>query len=705
MKPFIKYSLYGAGGLVVLLGGAAAYIAATFDPNALKPRVEQLVKDKKQRTLKLNGPISLSFFPTIGAKLSDVTLSEHGSEAPFASIGNARVALQFWPLLQKHVVVDAVELDGASATLVRDEKGQLNIADLMKKEEKEPDAPIDFDISKVRITNVKLAFDDRMGHRRIELDQFALAADGLNPQGAKNVDASLHAKLSAPAADIKFSARVGELAMAPEAKRFSLAKLGLGLDGTLNGEALKFSLDAPRLALDGDKLDAEAIDLAAVLDGAARKLDAKLKLDGLSGDANHIAAKTLGLNLEARQGPQSTQLTLASPLTVDVPQLAVALPKLAISGKASGGPAKDAAFELAGHLAAGVKAETVDAALDGKVDGADFKLTAAVKGFAQPAIKLALTAGELDLDRYFPPAPVDAKAPAGPPPKIDLSPLKPLNLDATVNIAHLKKSPLDARDVHLAAIAKGGVLTVPNATLKAFGGDIGLSASATASSNPHIEVKPKLSNVDINAVLKQLANFDKLEGHGFIDGDISTQGGDINALKAALGGNVKIRLTDGALRGINLGKLVREAKSAIGTLQGGQQTVASNANEKTDFTELTASLQLNQGVAHNNDLSLKSPLVRVGGEGEANLKAETLDYLVKASLVNTDEGQGGKDRGQLTGLTVPVRVKGPFAQPAYSLDLSAALKENAGAKVEEQKQKLKDKASDALKEGLGKLFK
>jgi AsmA protein len=704
MKPALKYTLYGAGGLLALTGTAIVYIAATFDPNALKPRIEQLVKDKKQRTLKLNGPISLSFFPSIGAQLSDVTLSEHGSDAPFASVGNARVALQFWPLLGKHVVVDAVELEGANATLVRDAQGRLNIADLLIPNDKDPSDPVDFDVSKVRISNVKLAFDDRQANRKVVLDQITLSADGLSRQGARNVDASLHAKLTAPAMDVKFSATAGEFEMTPDARQLRLSHVTVGLEGALSGEALNVKLDAPRLALKGDALDADPVELAASLEGTARKLAARIKLDGLNGNAQQLAAKSFGIHVTAHQGSQSTEITLASPLAIDMAQQAIALPRLAINGKTSGG-SQDAAFDLAGHLGANLKSEAADAALQGKVDGTRFSLTAAWKGLAQPAIKLSLQAGELDLDRYFPALPADAKAGSSAPAKFDLSSLKPLNLNAGIHIDHLKKAPLDARDVNITLTAKDGVLNLPGATLKAFGGDIAVSGSATASANPHVNLKPRLANVDVHAVLKQLANFDRLEGRGNIDGDLSAQGSTIAGLKASANGRLAIRLADGALRGVNLGKLVREAKSAIGTLQGGQQAVANNDNEKTDFSELSATLLLNDGVARNTDLSLKSPLVRVGGEGSADLKTETLNYLVKASLVNTDEGQGGKDRAQLKGLTVPVRIKGPFTQPTYAIDLSAAVKENVGAKLEEKKQDLKTKAQDALKKTLGNLFK
>ena len=70
-------------------------------------------------------------------------------------------------------------------------------------------------------------------------------------------------------------------------------------------------------------------------------------------------------------------------------------------------------------------------------------------------------------------------------------------------------------------------------------------------------------------------------------------------------------------------------------------------------------------------------------------------------------------------VTVPVRIKGALSEPRYSLDLTAAIKENAGAKLDEVKQEAKQKleekrqevqkkaeqkAGAAISEGLKKLF-
>nr|WP_321270739.1 AsmA-like C-terminal region-containing protein [uncultured Tolumonas sp.] len=221
-------------------------------------------------------------------------------------------------------------------------------------------------------------------------------------------------------------------------------------------------------------------------------------------------------------------------------------------------------------------------------------------------------------------------------------------------------------------------------------------------------MKPNIAGVDIYALLKQFAGFEKIEGRATVGGSLAMQGGDTSALKNSLTGNLTSRITDGAWRGINIAKTIREAKAALSGLKGGEQTVATSNVEKTDFTELTASILFNQGVASNKDLTMKSPLLRINGEGEVNLKADDINYLLKAALVNTSKGQEGADRDKLHGVTVPIRIKGSTSAPKYSLDLTAALKENAGAKLEEKKQevqqKLEQKAGDALSKGLKKLF-
>jgi AsmA protein len=149
-KPMkiLKYLLIAFGGLVVVLGGVLAYVAATFNPNSYKPQVIQMVKDKKQRDLKLDGDIKLKFWPSIGADLGKISLSEFKSDKEFAAIDSLRVSLKLMPLLSKKVIVDEVEVKGVRATIVKFKDGRMNIDDLLSKEEKKQEQ-IEFDIDHV----------------------------------------------------------------------------------------------------------------------------------------------------------------------------------------------------------------------------------------------------------------------------------------------------------------------------------------------------------------------------------------------------------------------------------------------------------------------------------------------------------------------------------------------------------------------------
>ncbi len=106
MNKFLKYSLIGVGSLVALLLAAVAIIAATFNPNDYKPLIVKMVKEKKQRTLNIEGNIKLAFWPKLGADLGKVSLSEHNGDKEFASIGSAKIFVSVMPLLHKELVID-----------------------------------------------------------------------------------------------------------------------------------------------------------------------------------------------------------------------------------------------------------------------------------------------------------------------------------------------------------------------------------------------------------------------------------------------------------------------------------------------------------------------------------------------------------------------------------------------------------------------
>jgi AsmA protein len=159
-------------------------------------------------------------------------------------------------------------------------------------------------------------------------------------------------------------------------------------------------------------------------------------------------------------------------------------------------------------------------------------------------------------------------------------------------------------------------------------------------------------------------------------------------MKKALSGSASLALQDGALKGVNLDSAIRKARSLGGSKPAAEQK--ADRTERTDFTDLGASFVIKNGVAHNEDLSAKSPLLRLAGSGDVDIGAGSIDYVARVSVVGSSGGQGGKEAAELRGVTVPVKITGPLDAPRFRVDLGAA----AGQAV---KQKAEEKLKDRLK--------
>jgi AsmA protein len=216
------------------------------------------------------------------------------------------------------------------------------------------------------------------------------------------------------------------------------------------------------------------------------------------------------------------------------------------------------------------------------------------------------------------------------------------------------------------------------------------------ANNNQVALRQTLNNVSINPLMKDALDKDVLEGRGNVALDVTTAGTTVAAMKKGLGGTASVNLRDGAIKGINLAKTLRETKALFSTRK--DAVLQAQQTEKTDFSELSASFRIANGVARNDDLGMKSPFIRLGGAGDIDIGADRMDYLAKASVVNTAGGQGGRELEHLKGLTVPVRVSGPFDKLAYGIDFGGLAAEAAKARVEEEvKSKVGEKAGGVLK--------
>jgi len=316
---------------------------------------------------------------------------------------------------------------------------------------------------------------------------------------------------------------------------------------------------------------------------------------------------------------------------------------------------------------------------------------------APQSIQFDLAVDRLDVDSYLGAAKGKAAASAGAPAAgakepIDLSALKGLNLKGNLRIGQLTVSNIKAEKVNLGVRAAGGRVEVNPLSASLYQGNLTGSASADAHAN-RFSMKGQLGGVAIGPLLRDALNNDLLEGRGSVALDVQTGGATVSAMKKALSGNASLALRDSSLKGVNLGELLRKAKSLRGSNPPAEQ--GATPAERTDFTELGASFVIRNGVAHNDDLSAKSPLLRLAGSGDVDIGANSIDYLIKASVVASSGGQGGKELAELRGVTVPVKLTGPLDAPRFRADLRAAVGDAVRQRAED---KLKERVQDRLKD-------
>jgi AsmA protein len=668
------------GLILALLAAGVGALYALFDGEKIKGELSRVMLEQKQRKLDIAGKLELSVWPEVSIKLGRLTLSEAGGKEEFLALDSARVAVAVMPLLSKQVQVQRVEVNGLKATLVKRKDGTLNIADLLggdaKKESAEKvgaggtaSTPLQIDIAGIKVANAQFTWRDEKSGSTTALSNLDLGTGRVQADGAKQT--------------------------------LTIDALSLAAKGKSGADAFELKLDAPKLNVSPEKAGGESLSLTATLAGSGRTVAAKLVLSAVEGNAQALKIGKLVFDLDAKTGETTVKAHLDSPVAANLAAQTVALDKFSGSVDLANPqmPMKQLKLPLSGSLRADLAQQTVALELATQFDESKIATKLKVAKFSPLALGFDLDIDQLNVDKYLPPKKADDKtAKEG---KLDFSALKGLDVNGAIRIGALQVSKLKLAKLNAKIAIAGGRLDVSPLTLNLYEGAANGSLSLNAAGNS-LALKQTLSGVSINPLMKDLADKDLLEGRGNVALDVTSHGDSVAAMKKALAGSASLSLKDGAIKGINLAQSLRDLKAKLGAKQDATQQ--AKAGDKTDFSELTASLKIANGVAHNDDLAMKSPFLRLSGAGDIDIGGGQMNYVAKASVVGTSAGQGGKETDQLKGVTVPVRVSGPFDNLAYKIEFGSLVSEAAKAKVEEKKEEIKAKVEDKAKDKLKGLF-
>lgn len=697
----MKKIIYILLGLVLAAVVAIAALVSLIDPNQFKPQLVEQVRKSTGRELVMEGAIGWRFWPSLGLSLEQVALRNPAgfAEPDLVRFTRGEASVGLLPLLSHKLEIGKVTLSGAHLFIQTKADGSSNLSDLLKASAEpkgeattsEPAAttlppasdkqPWQISLQGVELQQASaLLQDDRNGTisrlEQLDLNLGQLAVDQWVPVtlAAKGAQGEL-------AFDLKGSA---QLKLAPDASRSELKDVALA--GSLSEPTQRldaFSLKADRLAL------GQWSSLTLSLQGAQGAADKPTLAGTLEG--------TLKARLdENRQLLEISDAVLAAKLSGD------ALPRPQMQVKLAG----FARAEL------GKQAVTLSNLVMG-VDDALLSGNGSVQLGAVPKVAFDLKGEKLDLDSWLgqpaKAAPVaatsGAAAPAGAPAQTaapatkalstaepDLTALKAVDLAGRLQLGSLRLKGLDLSAVDLQLALAGGQLTLKQFSAGVAGGQVTASGLLDARQQPaRYQVHKRVQGVDVRPLLQTLAQTDLLEGKGDLEVEAQGSGLSEQALRSRMQGKVSLKLSDGALHGINLAEMIREARATL-TGKGADQV---KEVRKTDFSALTASFQIADGVARSDDIQLFAPALRVQGQGQTALVPETLDFLFLTSVVESSKGQGGKSVDELKDITIPVRIGGHWQAPSYRLDVKELLSNN---------KLLEEKARKEAERGLKKLL-
>jgi AsmA protein len=320
-------------------------------------------------------------------------------------------------------------------------------------------------------------------------------------------------------------------------------------------------------------------------------------------------------------------------------------PKVAVTPARASGSEMKGSLQMKGpqhnfdlSYTASVAGPPLAANLVVKLDESTIRAKIELPDLAPLKANVDLNADRLNLDRYFPPERRDAN----PNRSIDLSALKGKTVNGKLAVGALTYRNAKLENVKAELRLAGGKLQVAPHSASLYGGSLAGELSADADGNK-FHVKETVQNVAVGALLRDVTHKDFIEGRGNLSLDVQSTGGTVAALKKALAGNARVDMKEGSIKGVNLAEAVHKAK-------GG-------AAQKTEFSDLSASLKIANGVARNDDLKAHSPLLRLSGAGNLDIGNNGIDYLARATLAG--------------GVGVPVKVYGALDNPSYSVDYTS----------------------------------
>lgn len=757
MKTLVKILSAIVGLALLSVAAVAAYIVLVLDPNDYKPALIDVVKQKTDMELRLDGQLAWQLYPSIGLSLGEMALRDPQLDETLLAVKQAAVSVKLMPLFGGEAQINAVNLEGAAVRFVQLADGKTSWDHLLEKlkspEPEEPSQPVKFDISQLLVTNTELTLEDRVAKVTRKVSDIHVEASDIGPNQrfpllAKFVFSQSGADGKSLLANNEITADINVNMDTQKPEVFGLAVVS-ALSGNLLPAPIDLKLSAEKILADvpAKKHQVDGLVTTVVYKDPARKapveasVAANIVADLMTGQINvaELSLGALGLELKGKVN--------------------AALPALA-----SGGDNPLAGMKLSGELASNVvnprelmqsaeipapqtasadvlKKLSVTAKLQGneqrvllspltiKLDGSTLTGEAGLSDLTSGRLFARLSLDQMNVDNYLPPAPAKAAGAKTEAPKsttqqaealLPVELLRGLNLDATFTAGALTIATYPIQSLRLAATAKDGLINVSEFQGRVADGSFSVPVIVDVrGKEPVISLKPKLDRINLGPIAQKALNKDVFDGRMSFNGAVTVRGNDADTWMRTAQGPNTLRLDDGVIKGVNVTDAVFNAlgqyQALLPMLVGKDVATLKSDVRNTEIASMLGEMTLNQGEVRNQSMKVDLKDVQVGGSGTYNLITQDVDYRFQLKLDPKFWGEKNKSMAQYP---IPVRcngnLKGSLAtlcgldqqgmQGLVQQVAKARLTEEVGKQQERLQEKLNEKLKPEQQEAVKQLF-
>jgi AsmA protein len=259
-----------------------------------------------------------------------------------------------------------------------------------------------------------------------------------------------------------------------------------------------------------------------------------------------------------------------------------------------------------------------------------------------------------------PQQPAPATAPWGNTP-INLTPLRLVDADLTLRAEGVKFQKFEFGRSNLLVTLRDGKLqgNLTETSLFGGGGVAILTADATAAT-PAVSLNARFRGVAARQLLAAAARFEMVDGKADVDVNVGGSGATLQTLMNSLAGDGSLKFADGAVRGVDLTRLVNVTRENLARASILNLTSSFGANSRTAFDGMTVNFTMKDGLAATNDLKFNADSLTMAGGGWLDLGGQKLGLSLFPEF--RDRGQG------VDGYGLPLKVSGGWTGVRFEPD-------------------------------------